>query len=507
MRNQTVLVTGATGYVGGRLVLRLLAADYTVRAMGRSMDKLRGRTWSDHPRLELAQADIHDPASLKKAFHGCSTAFYLIHSMNPEHPDFAASDRHAAHNFINASNDSGLDRIIYLGGLGGDSPESSRHLKSRVEVGDILCSGDVPTTILRSGQILGSGSVPFEMLRYLAERLPLIIIPSSILDTEMQPICIRNVLNYLVACLDRPETIGRSYDIGGPEVLSYRRLFEIYSEETGIRKPIFITPGLPTRKLGRRFAIGLAKLVLPLPPSISEPLLEGAGSLALAGDDHIKSIIPQCLMTCRESIRRAIQKDSLQIVETRWTDAGKLKPPEWAHAGDAHYAGGTLLQGGFKVELAAEPKDVWPIISRIGGNNGWYYGDLLWQIRGWMDSMVGGVGLRRGRRHPKQLLVGDALDFWRVLEVKAPQRLILVAEMKLPGEAILDFELVPHGRDRMEIFLGTRFRSKGLYGLAYWYVLLPFHDLLFGGMLREVARMVDRPIINGPYKYRPGPIY
>jgi hypothetical protein len=246
-------------------------------------------------------------------------------------------------------------------------------------------------------------------------------------------------------------------------------------------------------------------LIIPVPPSITESLLRGVTNEVIIRDDRITKIIPQDLMTCREAIRRAIQKDSLQIVETRWTDAGELKPPEWVQSGDAPYAGGTLLQGGFKTVLDSTPEEIWPVIGSIGGVNGWYYGDFLWRMRGWMDTLAGGVGLRRGRRHQEQLLIGDALDFWRVLDVSPPSRLILVAEMKLPGEAILDFEIAPAGMGA-ELRLSTRFRPSGLYGVLYWYALLPFHDMLFGGMLREVAKKVNRPIISGPMKFRPGPI-
>jgi len=503
MRTQPVLVTGATGYLGGRLVPRLLAAGYRVRAMARSLEKLRSRSWADHPRLELSQADVLDQASLSKAVQGCFASYYLIHSMNSESADFAQTDRQAALNFVRASAKADLERIIYLGGLGGELSNASLHLKSRFEVGGILKSGPVPATIFQSAHILGSGSASFEILRYLAERLPLIFAPARIIDTRIQPICIRNVLNYLVECLEKEETIGDTFDLGGPDVLTYRQLFELYAEETGVRRPIIIAPKFFTiSSLGSRFVILISNLFMPVPPGIVKPLLEGAGNEVVARDDRITRIISQDLMTCREAIRRAIQKDSLQIVETRWTDAGELKPPEWVHAGDAPYAGGTLLQGGFKVGLAASPGEIWPIISRIGGNNGWYYGDFLWQLRGWMDNMAGGVGLRRGRRHPERLMVGDALDFWRVLEVDPPCKLILVAEMKLPGEAILEFELVPVN-GVTDLRLCTRFRSKGLYGLFYWYFFLPFHDLLFGGMLREIARRVDRPIIAGPLKFRP----
>lgn len=504
--SRTILVAGATGYVGGRLVERLLAAGYRVRALARSMDKLKGRTWSEDPEIELIEADLLEPETLRDAFEGCDTAYYLVHSMNPQQKDFAKADRLAAENFIKAASGAGLKRIIYLGGIGGDRPDSSPHLKSRAEVARILASGNIPVTAFFAAHILGSGSASFEILRYLVERLPIMIIPSSIIDTNIQPISIRNVLNYLVRCLEIKQTIGRTFDIGGPEVITYRRLLEIYAVEKGIRKPMIISPGmLADFSIGKRLVFFIARRVLPVPPSISAPLLEGAKNEAIARENSIRELIPQKLMTCYEVISRAIKKDSLQIVETRWTDAGEIKPPEWAHKGDAPYAGGTLLQSGFRVWLKALPEEIWPVIRKIGGNNGYYYGDILWKIRGWMDTMAGGVGLRRGRRHPEYLQVGDALDFWRVLDVMPPERLILLAEMKLPGEAILDIKIIQQ-RDISELRFGTRFRPAGLYGIFYWYSLLPAHDLLFWGMLKAIAGKVGCPIVKGPETFRPGPI-
>jgi len=505
MNDNKILVTGATGYVGGRLVPRLLTDGYRVKAVGRSMAKLKGRPWAFHPNLELARADVHDYESIRRALKDCSAAFYLVHSMNPEHKDFVGSDRKAANIFKDAASKSRLKRIVYLGGLGGDKPHASMHLKSREEVGWILQSSRVPTTIFRSAHILGSGSASFEILRYLTERLPVMIVPDDVIDTKIQPICIRNVLNYLQLCVKKEETIGRVFDIGGPDVITYRQLFEIYAKVMGLKAPLFINPPFRMKRLGERLGLSIAELVLPMPRSISRPLLEGGSIEVIAQENSIREIIPQDLMNCREAIRRAVQKDSQKIVETKWTDAGEIIPPEWIQKGDAQYAGGTLLGGGFRIIIESSSQDVWPVISRIGGKNGWYYGDFLWGARGWMDSIAGGVGLRRGRRHPEELRVGDALDFWRVLFVSPPNRLILLAEMKLPGEAIMDFK-VDDITSGVDLRLSTHFRPRGLYGILYWYALLPFHDLLFGGMLKGIAHRVSRTIIAGPEKYKPGPL-
>lgn len=505
MNASLILVTGATGYIGGRLVMRLLNSGYRVRAMARSMEKIKSRTWYGQNNLEIVIADLQNPNSLRNIFKNCTVAYYLVHSMSEGNRNFIDADRCAAHNFIHDCDKYNLRQIIYLGGLGGDEVNTSTHLKSRREVEDILKSGNVPVTVLRSAHIIGSGSASFEMLRYIVERLPLFIIPKSVIDTQIQPICIRNVLTYLETCIEKEETLGQIYDIGGVEILTYQQLFEIYAEQAGLKKPVFINFPFKPFKFGTKIAYSIVKILLPISAAISQPLIEGVRVTAIAQNDKIKDIIPQDLMRCCSAIDRAIQKDSLKIVETRWTDAGEVNPPEWMYAGDAAYSGGTLLQGGYKMTIACKPDELWYLISRIGGNNGWYYGDTLWQIRGWMDQVAGGVGLRRGRRHPEKLQIGDALDFWRTLDVEYPYRLILLAEMKLPGEALLSFDLVPVKKGT-ELRVGTRFRPTGLYGILYWYILLPFHNILFQGLLNTLARKVGKKIISSSEQYRPGPL-
>ncbi len=504
-KKNIILVTGATGYIGGRLVLRLLEAGYRVRTMARSYEKLRGRPWINHPRIECVQADLQNVEATINALKGCTVAYYLVHSMMPGIKDFAKTDRIAASNFVKASDEGTLKRIIYLGGLGWDEPFTSQHLISRYEVGQILRSGRVPVTTFRSGHILGSGSASFEILRYVAERLPIILIPREIIDTLIQPICIRNVLIYLVECLKKEETIGESFDIGGPEVITYKDLLKIYSEQAGLSEPMFITPSIPSFNLGKKISHWLIKLLLPLSPNIVQPLLDGLNVKVITKENRIEKIVPQHLMPCCYAIDRAIQKDSLKIVETRWSDAGQLSPPEWVQAGDAPYSGGTLLQGGYKIVLDCCPDDIWSVVCKLGGYNGWYYGDSLWQIRGWMDQIAGGVGLRRGRRHPEELSMGDTLDFWRVLDVCQPKYIVLLAEMKLPGEALLSIEIHSDTKGSCLSF-GTRFRPRGLYGILYWYSLLPFHNLLFHGMLNNLAEKIGKPIIHGPEVYKPGPL-
>jgi uncharacterized protein YbjT (DUF2867 family)/uncharacterized protein YndB with AHSA1/START domain len=494
MPEKPVLVTGATGYVGGRLVPRLLAAGYRVRALGRSLEKLRRRPWGTHPRLELAQGDVMDPASLSRAARGCWAAFYLVHSMTAAGHDFAAADRQAAQNLARAAAAAGLDRIIYLGGLGdaGD-PNLSQHLRSRFEVARVLKEGAVPVTCLRAAMILGSGGAAFEILRYLVDRLPVMLTPRWV-HTPVQPIAITNVLAYLMGCLDHDGTRGQTFDIGGPDVVTYRQLMDIYAQEAHLPRRLII----PVPVLTPRLSSYWIHLVTPVPASLAQPLAQGLANPVVCLDNRIREIIPQDLLDCRATIRLALQRVEQQRVETCWSDAGRIVPPEWAACGDADYTGGTVLSLGYRIRLQATPEEVWQPLSRIGGATGWYYGDSLWAIRGWADRLLGGIGLRRGRRHPTELNPGDALDFFRVLEIEPGHRLLLLAEMKLPGEATLEFRLTPQPDGATELTQTARFLPRGLLGMAYWYFLDPFHKKLYPGMLKAIAAAAGKPITAGP---------
>ncbi len=499
MNADIILVTGATGYVGGRLIPALLEAGYRVRAMARNISKMGCRSWAGDPRVEMVQGDVLDLISLKQALSGCRAAYYLVHSMIAQKEKFVVADRRAARNMVAAASAAGIERMIYLGGLAASKGGTlSKHLQSRMEVAEILQSGPVPTTDLRTPMILGSGSASFEILRYLVERLPVMTTPRWVRSLN-QPIAIRNVITYLVGCLEHDETIGQTFDIGGPDILTYRDLLDMYAEEAGLPKRLIIplpvlTPGLSALWI---------HLISPVPKSIALPLTKGLTSDAVCTENRIQSIIQQKLLSCREAIKLALDHVQQEKVDTCWMDAGKLLEPEWAHCGDAEWAGGTIMQCGYRALLQATPDDIWQPVARIGGKTGWYFGNFLWRLRGVMDRLVGGVGLRRGRRHPMELGVGDALDFWRVLTVDPPHRLLLVAEMKTPGEALLEFQITSNKTGQTELKMLSRFLPRGLFGIVYWYGLYPFHQWIFSGMLKGMAGSIGKPIITGPERFTP----
>lgn len=484
-----ILVTGASGYVGGRLVPRLLEAGYRVRAATRAPDRLRSRPWGTHPTVEIVAADVGDGASLRRAADGTWAAYYLVHSMTAHGRDFAEADRLGARNMAEAAEAAGLSRILYLGGLGEDHPDLSAHLRSRAEVDRILRAGTVPVTTLRAAMIIGSGSTSFEILRYLVDRLPVMITPRWV-STPVQPIAIRNVLAYLVGALARPETSGQSYDIGGPEVLTYRQLMDIYAEEAGLGRPRIIRVPVLTPRLSSYWI----HLVTPVPAALARPLAEGLRNPVVCREFRLRGVIPQDLLDARSAIRAAMRKLTEGAVESHWSDAAGVAPAEWSTQGDPRWAGGTAYTDRRRVLVDAAPDVVWQRVVRIGGPTGWYYADDLWRLRGVLDRLVGGAGLRarsrslRTERGDALLFPGDVLDFWRVAAVEPPDRLVLTAEMRLPGRAWLEFRIRPLGEDRSELLQTATFRPKGLLGMLYWYGVYPLHQLIFRGMLRGIAR-------------------
>jgi len=492
-REKLICVLGATGYVGGRLVAHLLHKGWKVRAVGRSIDKLRLRPYASHPDCEIATADLFEPESLRKALEGCHAAYYLVHSMEG-HGDFAARDRLAAENMVRAAEQVGLERIIYLGGLIPDDPVISHHLQSRAEVGGILCGGSVPCTFFRAGLILGAGSASFEIMRYLVDRLPVMVTPKWV-RTESQPISIRDVIFYLAGCLDHEETMGNAYDIGGPDVETYEGLFKIYAQEAGLRKRIiipvpFLTPKLSSYWLG---------LVSPIPVALARPLILGLRNRVVCKDNRIREIMPLELSDTRTAIQRALEKLEQNVPEICGSDEDVVQRPEWRTCGDASYAGGQQFESAFRMELRGCKKEVWDKISTIGGENGWYGNEFLWELRGKIDRLLGGVGYRRTRPESLELNIGDTIDFWRVLDVQANRRLLLAAEMRLPGEATLEYSLSENDNNTV-LVMRSRFYPRGIAGLFYWNLSRLVHDLVFKDMIRGLCDSTGCTVTNGPEK-------
>lgn len=473
---QTVAIAGATGYIGGRLAPRLLADGHRIRCLVRSPRKLAGRSWASNSRVKILAADLTDAKALTVDLSGCDCAFYLVHSMTSAGSKYAHQDRRLALEFAAAAREAGLKRIIYLGGLGETGADLSEHLSSRREVEDALASTGVPVTVLRAAMIIGSGSASFEILRYLVERLPIMITPRWV-STPCQPIAVRNVIGYLSGCLAVPETIGQVFDIGGPEVLCYRDIMRIMAEELGLRKRLVI----PVPVLTPRLSSYWIHLVTPLSHSIAKPLAEGLKNPVVCRDDRIAKLIPQELLDVREAIRAALCKMAQHGVETNWSMAGAIP-------GDPDWAGGKVFRDAREVTINAPASAVFHAICRVGGGHGWYAADWLWRIRGWMDLLVGGPGLRRGRRDPELVEYGEALDFWRVVGFERDRRLALRAEMKLPGEAQLEFRIEPLSGGKSKLQQIALFEPRGLLGLLYWYAVLPFHGIVFRGMLLGIQR-------------------
>lgn len=467
-----IAVTGATGYVGTRLVPRLAAAGYRVRCLVRSPRKLADRPWYGDPSIEVAQADLIDEAALTRKLAGCEVAYFLVHSMQAGR-QFAEEDRKLAAHFAAACASAGVKRIIYLGGLGESGDRLSEHLASRREVEAVLARGPVPVATFRAAMIIGSGSASFEILRYLTERLPVMIAPRW-LRTQCQPISIRNVLHYLIKAIDTPATTGRSLPIGGPDIVRYDELVQIMAAATALRRRVIIPVPVLTPFLSALWI----HLVTPISARVARPLAEGLRNRVVVTDDTAAALMPQPLLGVREAIDIALAAEARADVESSWSAAGPIP-------GDPDWAGGKVFEDSRDLIIHAPAAAVFEVLMRLGGKRGWFRYNQLWRLRGLMDRLVGGPGTRRGRRHPERLSWGEAVDFWRVVELQPQQRLTLRAEMRVPGVAMLDFALAPVAEDDTSTRLvqTARFRPRGLYGLLYWYLVLPFHKPVFDSLI------------------------
>jgi uncharacterized protein YbjT (DUF2867 family) len=474
----TVFVTGATGYIGGRLAPRLVERGYRVRCLARNAGKLRARPWAGHKHVEIVEGDAADEDRLSTAMRGCLAAYYLVHSMEAAGPEYRRRDLALAETFGRAAMRAGVPRIIYLGGLGETGEGLSEHLSSRREVEIALGHGGVPVTVLRAAMIIGSGSASFEILRYLVERLPIMITPRWV-STESQPIAVRDVLYYLIAALETPATTGKTLDIGGPDVWSYAKVMREMASALQLRRRLVI----PVPVLTPRLSSLWIHLVTPLHASIARPLAEGLKNRVVCRSDEVLRLMPHQCLTVREAMDAALTKVQAGEVETAWSDAGVMP-------GDPTWAGGTVFVDRREVVTPATLVAVWSAVSALGGERGYYAVDWLWRLRGIMDRLTGGPGLRRGRRSVDELRLGDALDFWRVTAIDPPHRLELTAEMKLPGVATLSFDLdsAPAPGAGTRLIMTARFRPRGLLGIAYWYSVLPLHGIVFRGMLRGLAQ-------------------
>ncbi len=487
-----VLVTGASGYIGSRLVLRLLDEGYLVRAGIRSYEKFKSRKWSSHPNIEFSYLDVMNLDSIKTSLENVDIAYYLIHSMNPSRKDFVASDRQAALNMVDACNSSqSLKHLIYLGGLGENTDDLSQHLKSRLEVASILKTVKIPFTELRAAMIIGSGSASFEILRYLVDRLPIMVTPKWV-QTPCEPIAIRNVLYYLIKCIECEGTYNKSFDIGCGVILNYQELMEIYAQEANLPKRVIIPVPVFTPWLSSYWI----HYVTPVPASIARPLAQGLRNPVICKNIEIRNLIPQELLSPREAIKLALDKMQHHEVESHWTDAGLFRPCEWWSPDDPSWSGGTVYYDIREARVKSSAEELWQPLVRIGGQTGYYYGNWLWVLRGILDKMFGGVGLRRGRRHPSQIEVGDALDFWRVAKIVKDKQLLLNAEMKLPGLAVLEFDIVDNNDNTCTIRQIARFHPSGLFGILYWYLVLPFHEFVFSGMLKGIIKACGKKTIS-----------
>ena len=483
MENQSahILLTGATGYVGGRLVPRLLDAGHRVRLLVRDPVRVRGKAWAE--RVEILQGDLTLPETIPAAMQAIDAAYYLVHSLTKRGLDFVRADAAAAHNFAAAAQGAGVGRIIYLGQLGQprEGEAVSPHLEARMRAGEALRGPGVPVTEFRAGVIVGSGSITFEMIRYLTERWPFLVCPLWAY-TLGQPIGIRDVLSYLMAALETPESAGRIIEIGGPDTLTYAEMLLGYSVERGLARWM-----IPLPLMTPRLSATWTRMITPISQEVARPLIEMMRANAQVTEDSAERLFPSIRpMPYHRAVRLAIERTDTRQVETAWSDALVTSMGE---------NGTPLVLGdtqGFYIErrervIDASPAACYRAFTSLGGDTGWLYGDWTWRVRGWMDEVIGGVGLRRGRRHPTELAIGDAVDFWRV-EALEPDRLLrLRAEMRVPGGAWLECRVKPTAGGKSLLNISALFEPKGVGGFLYWWLFYIPHMFIFTGMVNKIG--------------------
>ncbi|GGP38693.1 SDR family oxidoreductase [Saccharothrix coeruleofusca] len=472
------LVTGATGYLGGRLVPRLIAAGHRVRCLVRDPAKLRDVPWAGE--VEVVRGDVLDRARLDAAARDVDVVHYLVHSLHQA--DFADADRRGAVNTARAAEAAGVRRIVYLGGLHPPGAALSPHLASRKEVGEVFLASSVPAVVLQAAVVIGSGSASFEMLRYLTERLPVMVTPRWVRN-RVQPIAVRDVLRYLVEAVELPARVNRTFDIGGPEVLTYLEMMLRYARVAGLR-PRRV---LPVPLLTPRLSAHWVNLVTPVPRSIAVPLIESLVHEVVCREHDVDEHLPGPLTGYDEAVALALARVRDAEVETRWSGASVPGAPSDPLPSDPAWSGGSSYVDVRERRSAATPERLWEVVEGIGGDRGWYSFPPAWAVRGWLDRLVGGVGLRRGRRDPRRLNVGEALDWWRVEEVERGRLLRLRAEMRVPGLAWLELRVAPGGDGGSVYRQRAVFVPRGLAGHLYWWLVWPFHGVVFGGMVRNIT--------------------
>ena len=480
---ELITVTGSTGYVGGRLVPILLQNGYRVRCVTRSVGSLQDREWTGD--VEIVEADLEERNEVYDALRGSDRAFYLVHSMSATR-NFEESEEKIAQIFVNVSDEMKLKQLVYLGGLGQDNEDKSAHLKSRQAVGRVLASGSTPVTELRAAVIIGSGSASFEMLRSLVEVLPFMVVPKWVTRTKCQPISIGNVLENLLYVLGREEAYNHVFEIGGPEVVTYREMMDMYAEVAGLKKRII----LPVPVLTPRLSSHWVNLVSPLPFTLARSLIDSLTTDVVVQGRRNELLPERPSDKLEDAIGKAVTRVKEMEIPTRWSDTSIFQDPARPEPSDPAWAGGRVLTDRRDVKTGMDANSVMQTVKSVGGDTGWFAFDWLWAIRGFIDELLGGVGVRRGRRHPIDLRVGDTVDFFKVTLI-SPTRLRLLAEMKVPGHAWLEWSVKETGTGTV-VEQQALFVPRGLLGRAYWYLLLPAHILIWRKMLQNLVKLAER---------------